>query len=234
MIISLTGFMGCGKSSVGRRLSELLCCRFMDLDSVIEERTGRSIPKIFASDGEPVFRNIEKNTLKDVFSSNTARRSASLAPSHFVGPSPYAGVRKCQFRTTASPETFAENSHISLQQTTGNESIYENLIVLSLGGGTVMTRECEELVREKSVCVYLRASVETLIRNLQNETEGRPMLAASHDQESPAQDKESCLRARIEDLMIKRSATYESTAHIIIDTDGKTIDCIAEAILSEL
>ena len=97
-----------------------------------------------------------------------------------------------------------------------------------------MTKECEDMVKESSTCVYLRASLETLVRNLQNETEGRPMLAASHDQESPAQDKESCLRARIEDLMAKRSATYESTAHIIIDTDGKTIDCIAEAILSEL
>ena len=52
MIISITGFMGCGKSSVGKRLSELLCCRFMDLDEVIVEREGRSIPEIFAEDGE--------------------------------------------------------------------------------------------------------------------------------------------------------------------------------------
>ena len=234
MIISLTGFMGCGKSSVGRRLSELLCCRFMDLDEFIVEREGRSIPEIFASDGEKGFREIEKTALCSVISADSVMLNAPLAPSHFVGPSPYAGVRKCQFRTTTSPETFAENSHISLQQTTGNESISENLIVLSLGGGTVMTKECEDMVKESSTCVYLRASLETLVRNLQNETEGRPMLAASHDQESPSQDKESQLRARIEDLMTKRSATYESTAHIIIDTDGKTIDCIAEAILSEL
>ena len=94
-----------------------------------------------------------------------------------------------------------------------------------------MTRECEELVREKSVCVYLRASVETLVRNLQDETEGRPMLAASGRQESTSHDKESCLRARIEDLMIKRSATYESTAHIIIDTDGNDIEDIADKII---
>ena len=42
--------MGCGKSSVGRKLSQLLCCSFMDLDAVIETQTGRSIPEIFASD----------------------------------------------------------------------------------------------------------------------------------------------------------------------------------------
>ena len=48
--------MGCGKSSVGRELSRLLCCPFMDLDSVIEEREGRKIPEIFATEGEAAFR----------------------------------------------------------------------------------------------------------------------------------------------------------------------------------
>ena len=49
--------MGCGKSSVGRRLSELLCCSFMDLDEVIEQQTGRTIPEIFATDGEAAFHH---------------------------------------------------------------------------------------------------------------------------------------------------------------------------------
>ena len=66
MIVSITGFMGCGKSSVGRRLSELLCCRFMDLDEVIVKREGRSIREIFAEDGEGEFRRIEKEALEDV------------------------------------------------------------------------------------------------------------------------------------------------------------------------
>ena len=59
MIISLIGFMGCGKSSVGRRLSELLCCRFMDLDDIVEEVAGLSISEIFAKDGELGFRQME-------------------------------------------------------------------------------------------------------------------------------------------------------------------------------
>ncbi len=66
MIISLTGFMGCGKSSVGRRLSELLCCRFVDLDSEIEVRCGCTVAEIFEASGEAEFRRIEKETLKDV------------------------------------------------------------------------------------------------------------------------------------------------------------------------
>ena len=214
--------MGCGKSSVGRRLSELLCCRFMDLDEVIVGREGRSIPEIFETDGEKGFRDIEKDALKDVFSSNTERLIATLAPSHFVDPSTYAGVRKCQFRNTASPEELAENTNSTKQQTSGEGPAYKDTLVLSLGGGTVMTRECAEMVRENSICVYLRASVDTLVRNLQGEAEGRPMLQGAG------------LHSRIKELMALRAATYEKTAHIIIDTDGQTIDSIAEAILSVL
>ena len=106
--------MGCGKSSVGRKLSQLLCCPFMDLDDVIVEKEGRSIPEIFASDGEAAFRQMELEALKQIITPSVMSQCAPLAPSHFVGPSPYAGVRKCQFRTIAtcskckfeSPETF--------------------------------------------------------------------------------------------------------------------------------
>ena len=78
--------MGCGKSSVGRRLSQLLCCRFMDLDSVIEEREGRSIPEIFASDGEAAFRNIEKTVLSDVL--HVTMPKCSRGPLPLRGPRP--------------------------------------------------------------------------------------------------------------------------------------------------
>ena len=58
--------MGCGKSSVGRELSKLLCCRFADLDAEIEERCGCTVADIFAECGEAEFRRIEKETLKDI------------------------------------------------------------------------------------------------------------------------------------------------------------------------
>ncbi len=79
MIIGLTGFMGSGKSSVGRRLSELLCCRFMDLDKVIESREGRSIPEIFASEGEAGFRRIEHEALNMVINSSSTDGDLVLA-----------------------------------------------------------------------------------------------------------------------------------------------------------
>ena len=156
--------MGCGKSSVGRELSRLLCCPFMDLDSVIEEREGRSIPEIFATEGEAAFRRMEAEAL-----------------------------RKCIYGQASDK------------------------LVVALGGGTVMTEECAKIVHEKTVCIYLQASVETLMDHLAGEVDNRPMLAGN-------------LRTRIEELMSIRSATYEKTAHIMIDTDGKTIEEIAREI----
>ena len=93
--------MGCGKSSVGRRLSELLCCPFMDLDAVIEETQERSIPEIFATDGEAAFRQMEVEALSRIIEAQQLR---------------------------------------------------DNLII-ALGGGTVMTPECADMVREKTHCI---------------------------------------------------------------------------------
>ena len=187
MIISLTGFMGCGKSSVGRRLSELLCCPFMDLDDVIVESAGRSIPEIFAIEGEQAFRQMELEALRRM-------------------------VRKCQFRTEVlSPE---DNIHRTNNTTPS--------LVLALGGGAVMTKECAERVREETYCVYLRASIETLLEHLSGEADGRPMLHGNS------------MKERITELMAQRSETYEKTAHIIVDTDGKSIEAIASEMVSRL
>lgn len=63
MRIFLTGFMGAGKSTVGRLLGEGLGAAFADLDSEIERVTGRSIREIFAEGGEALFRRIEAEVL---------------------------------------------------------------------------------------------------------------------------------------------------------------------------
>jgi shikimate kinase len=62
----LIGFMGCGKSSVGRRLSSLTGHRFIDSDELVVKAEGRSIPEIFASCGEEGFREIEQRVLVDL------------------------------------------------------------------------------------------------------------------------------------------------------------------------
>ena len=199
MIITLTGFMGCGKSSVGRCLSELLCCPFIDLDEAICGRAGKSIPEIFASEGETEFRKLEAETLRSILRpSGTVRTEKQSLPLQAMGPS-LCGQRG----STVSP---------SLQ----------HRMVIALGGGTVMTPECSEIVKERSVCIYLKASIDTLVRHLETEASGRPMLQGDS------------LRSRIEELMNIRTETYESIAHITIETDGKSVEAIAEEIINRL
>jgi shikimate kinase len=58
--IVLMGFMGTGKSEVGRRLAQRLGRAFVDTDQLVEEHAGKRIPAIFAEDGELAFRALER------------------------------------------------------------------------------------------------------------------------------------------------------------------------------
>lgn len=66
MNIVLFGFMGTGKTSVGKKLAEQLGWTFADMDEVIQQREGRSIREIFAQDGEPRFRKLEKEVAAEL------------------------------------------------------------------------------------------------------------------------------------------------------------------------
>ena len=66
MIISLTGFMVCGKSSTGRELAARPGVRLVDLDAEIVARSGRAIPEIFRESSEAAFRAVELETLRTV------------------------------------------------------------------------------------------------------------------------------------------------------------------------
>ena len=161
MLITLTGFMGSGKSTVGRLLAESLGCPFMDLDDLVVKKAGKSIPDIFAQDGEPSFRQLEARVLRQTV-----------------------------------------------------EKYCENMAVLSLGGGTVMTPASANLLHEKTVCIYLRASLDTLFQRLAGQTAGRPLADDS-------------MAARL----AAREPIYEETAHVTIDTDGLSPDEVADEII---
>jgi shikimate kinase len=64
--IVLIGFMGTGKSSVGRAVAGRLSLQFLDMDAVIEQRAGRPISTIFATDGEPAFRAMERALVQEL------------------------------------------------------------------------------------------------------------------------------------------------------------------------
>ena len=62
--VYLTGFMASGKSTVGPRLARRLGYRFLDLDDAVEQRAGRTIPRLFAEEGETAFRVHEAAALR--------------------------------------------------------------------------------------------------------------------------------------------------------------------------
>src|SRR5580700_1326300 len=119
--LALVGFMGTGKSSVGRLAAEQLRFAFIDTDELIENEVGRSISEIFAQQGEAAFRKYEK----DVVNALSARRDTVIAtggglvadPSHLASLKSHALV-VCLW---ASPETIWERvrtqSHRPLLQT---------------------------------------------------------------------------------------------------------------------
>ena len=59
--------MGCGKSTVGKKLARKLNFKFIDIDTEIEKNQGKSIAEIFKIEGETEFRNLERNFLIDTF-----------------------------------------------------------------------------------------------------------------------------------------------------------------------
>jgi shikimate kinase len=64
-LIFLVGFMGCGKTSWGRKLSADLAYDFIDLDHVLEAKAAMSIAEYFAANGEDAFRKLESQILKE-------------------------------------------------------------------------------------------------------------------------------------------------------------------------
>jgi shikimate kinase len=64
--IVLIGFMGTGKTTVGKQLAQRMKLTFVDMDDCIVERAGKSIPDIFADDGEPAFRQLERDVASDL------------------------------------------------------------------------------------------------------------------------------------------------------------------------
>jgi shikimate kinase len=64
--LALIGFMGTGKSSVGRLVADQLHFEFLDTDELIEKRASKSITAIFAQDGEPAFRELERQLVVEL------------------------------------------------------------------------------------------------------------------------------------------------------------------------
>jgi len=91
--VVLCGFMATGKSSVGKKLAELLGFEFVDLDAAIEVDEGVSIPRIFAERGEPAFRELESRMVERIMSRNGL--VVSTGGGTVVNPRNLANLKSC-------------------------------------------------------------------------------------------------------------------------------------------
>lgn len=120
-------------------------------------------------------------------------------------------------------EAFRKMEYKYLERILSDYEDFSADMVLSLGGGTILNEPCAKLLEGKATIVYLRESVDELVRNLiTTGIEHRPLLAGATD-----------LRAAVEKLLNQRSSTYEKNADIIIDADGLEFDDVAEKIVIE-
>lgn len=164
MIISLIGFMGTGKSSVGEKLSDRLQYQYLDTDDEIVNRAGISIPEIFEKYGEKYFRQLEKDALERVVICNKD-------------------------------------------------------IVLSTGGGIVLSAYNRRILKEKTTAVLLSATAEEIYSRVKDDS-NRPLL----DVVDPLQE--------IQSLLEKRNKYYNEF-ELKVETDSHSIDEIVDIIIEK-
>ncbi len=107
----LIGFMGCGKSSVARRLAQLLNWPSLDLDAQIEDRINTSIKEFFATHGEVAFRQIESEELQKALSQHGVLATGGGVPTQSHNRELLQNAQKmgvsCVIYLRATPETLA-------------------------------------------------------------------------------------------------------------------------------
>jgi shikimate kinase len=106
--IVLFGFMGTGKTRIGQELARRLDMTFVDMDDLIVERAGKSIPRIFAEDGEDIFREMERKLVSELSRESgyvVATGGGVIKNSDNVKAYAATGLLVC---LTASPEVIFE------------------------------------------------------------------------------------------------------------------------------
>jgi shikimate kinase len=172
--IFLIGYMGAGKTTVGKRLASRMGLSFIDLDSHIENRYHKTVRELFAEKGEEVFREIEKKMLHEV----------------------------------------ADFEDVLISTGGGCPCFFDNMTFMNTAGKTI----------------YLRVSVEELVKRLEVCKQSRPVLQN--------RSGESLFRFVDENLQ-KRKSYYEQASltfdaeKMLTESDVQNITIALERILNE-
>lgn len=83
MHIYLVGFMGVGKTTIGKKLANQLHLPFIDTDKLITQQTGKSIPKLFEQQGEDAFRLLESQALRSIGSEPSVIATGGGLPCYY-------------------------------------------------------------------------------------------------------------------------------------------------------
>ncbi len=162
--IVLVGLMGCGKTSIGKRLAKKLELPFHDSDQAVEESAGCPIKDIFAIYGEDAFRSGEQRVIGRLLEQ----------PTH----------------------------------------------ILATGGGSFMNEPTRELIKQKSISVWLNADLDTLAARVSRRTD-RPLLEGSNQREV------------LEQLIAERYPIYQE-ANIHVPTMDEPTNCTVDRVIQAM
>ena len=170
MRIFLTGYMGCGKSTIGRKIAALMGINFIDLDKYIEERNFKSVPDIFAQEGEAAFREKERLALLEVAQfENIVIGTGGGAPCHFdnmkrmndsgitiyLAPDnetlAYRLLKSKTERPLIAGKSSEELKLFIVQALEKRAPFYEQSKIIIRGKNDILPEEVLELIREYSI-----------------------------------------------------------------------------------
>jgi shikimate kinase len=160
-LIVLVGFMGCGKTTVGKSLARRWKIEFIDLDKEICQVADQSIATIFATQGEAGFRQWEQQTLSQVLARYPLARNPLinkiLTPQTI--PNPLSPVN------VSSPITVISSPAPQA--------------VLALGGGTWGNSANRQMLQPRAISIWLNCELNTILTRLRP-TDSRPLFQNPH------------------------------------------------------
>ena len=215
--IILTGFMGCGKTTVGRLLAAALHLPFADADHEIEKAAGMEIPAIFQACGEPYFRRLEEEQIEKLLcdakfvealvadSTPTTKQITNFTSA--TSQPPDCVLATSQLPDCAPVASQPANCTSATSQPADSVQSHTGGIVLATGGGAVMSERNRQNFHEKGISIYLQLHLSECIKRISQDA-SRPLGSGKSREELAA-------------LFASRRAFYED-CDICYITDGKT------------